>query len=98
MATQDAFDPHTFLVASAQGKEAVIAILEAQAFYGEGCLTGQPLRIATAMALTDGVLMRIEKSAMIHVLPHRARLCSAVDGVSAVPQPSDRRGPDRLPL
>ncbi len=107
MASQDAFDPHTFLahigagrtlatyrphspifaqgdvadavfyiqrgqvkltVVSAQGKEAVIAILEAQAFFGEGCLTGQPQRIATATALTDCALMRIEKSAMIHVL------------------------------
>jgi CRP/FNR family transcriptional regulator, cyclic AMP receptor protein len=55
-------------VVSAQGKEAVIAILEAQAFFGEGCLTGQPLRIATATALTDCSLMRIEKSAMMRVL------------------------------
>ena len=55
-------------VVSAQGKEAVIAILEAQAFFGEGCLAGQPLRIATATALTDCALMRIEKSAMIQVL------------------------------
>ena len=55
-------------VVSAQGKEAVIAILEAQAFFGEGCLTGQPRRMATATALTDCALMRIEKSAMIQVL------------------------------
>jgi CRP/FNR family cyclic AMP-dependent transcriptional regulator len=55
-------------VVSSQGKEAVIAILEAQAFFGEGCLTGQPQRIATATALTDCALMRIEKSAMMRVL------------------------------
>jgi CRP-like cAMP-binding protein len=55
-------------VVSAQGKEAVIAILAAQAFFGEGCLAGQPLRMATATALTDGTLMRIEKAAMLRVL------------------------------
>src|SRR5688572_29652181 len=55
-------------VVSAQGKEAVIAILEPKAFFGEGCLTGQPQRIATATALTDCALMRIEKSAMMRVL------------------------------
>jgi nicotinamidase-related amidase len=50
-------------VVSTRGKEAVIAILEAQAFFGEGCLARQPRRIATATALTDCSLMRIEKSA-----------------------------------
>ena len=55
-------------VVSQQGKEAVIAILEAQAFFGEGCLTGQPQRISTATALTDCALMRIEKSALMQVL------------------------------
>jgi CRP-like cAMP-binding protein len=55
-------------VVSEQGKEAVIALLNAQAFFGEGCLAGQPRRMATAMALTDGTLMRIAKPAMIRVL------------------------------
>jgi CRP-like cAMP-binding protein len=55
-------------VISAHGKEAVIAILDAHAFFGEGCLAGQPRRMATATALTDGSLMRIEKSAMLQVL------------------------------
>jgi CRP/FNR family transcriptional regulator, cyclic AMP receptor protein len=55
-------------VVSEQGKEVVIAILEAQTFFGEGCLAGQPLRMATATALTDCMLMRIEKPAMIGVL------------------------------
>jgi hypothetical protein len=40
-------------VVSARGKEAVIAILEARTFFGEGCLAGQPLRMATATARTD---------------------------------------------
>jgi CRP-like cAMP-binding protein len=55
-------------VVSAQGKEAVIALRAAQAFLGEGCLAGQPRRMATATALTDCTLMRIEKPAMLRVL------------------------------
>jgi CRP/FNR family transcriptional regulator, cyclic AMP receptor protein len=55
-------------VVSARGKEAVIALLEAQTFFGEGCLAGQPLRMATATALTDCSLLRIEKPAMLRVL------------------------------
>jgi CRP-like cAMP-binding protein len=55
-------------VVSAQGKEAVIALLDAQAFFGEGCLAGQPLRMATATALTDCTLMRVKKDAMFRVL------------------------------
>ena len=55
-------------VVSARGKEAVIAILEAQAFFGEGCLSGQLVRIATATSVTDCSLMRIEKTAMMQVL------------------------------
>ena len=55
-------------VVSEQGKEAVIALLEAQAFFGEGCLAGQPVRMATATAITDCALMRIAKPAMIGVL------------------------------
>jgi CRP/FNR family cyclic AMP-dependent transcriptional regulator len=55
-------------VVSEQGKEAVIALLEAHTFFGEGCLAGQPVRMATATALTDCVLMRIEKQAMLRVL------------------------------
>lgn len=41
-------------VVSAQGKEAVIALLATQAFLGEGCLAGQPRRMATATAYGDG--------------------------------------------
>jgi CRP-like cAMP-binding protein len=55
-------------VVSAHGKEAVIAMLGAQAFFGEGCLNGQLVRIATATSVTDCSLMRIEKTAMMQVL------------------------------
>lgn len=55
-------------VNSPQGKEAVVAILGPDEFCGEGCLAGQPLRIATATAMTDCEIMRVEKAAMIRVL------------------------------
>jgi CRP-like cAMP-binding protein len=55
-------------VNSAQGKEAVVAILGPDEFCGEGCLAGQPRRMATATAMTDCEIMRLEKSTMIRVL------------------------------
>jgi CRP-like cAMP-binding protein len=55
-------------VESQQGKEAIVAILDADAFFGEGCLAGQPLRRATAVAMTDCTLDRIEKSLMVRML------------------------------
>jgi CRP/FNR family cyclic AMP-dependent transcriptional regulator len=55
-------------VVSNAGKEAVIAILDSGAFLGEGCLTAQPLRMATAIAISDCSLVRLEKAAMIRVL------------------------------
>ena len=55
-------------VVSEQGKEAVIAILGPDEFCGEGCLTGQPRRMATAVAMTECEIMRLEKGAMIRVL------------------------------
>ena len=55
-------------VISEQGKEAVVAVLGPDAFCGEGCLAGQPLRIATATAMTDCKIMRLEKAAMIRVV------------------------------
>jgi CRP/FNR family transcriptional regulator, cyclic AMP receptor protein len=56
------------VVTSEQGKEAVVAVLEEDSFFGEGCLTGQPLRLATASAMTDGAILRIPKAAMIRIL------------------------------
>jgi len=55
-------------VASKQGKEAIVAILGAGEFLGEGCLAGQPLRIGTATAITDCTLVRIEKALMARML------------------------------
>lgn len=55
-------------VTSEQGKEAIVAILGAGEFFGEGCLVGQPLRMAAAVAMTDCTLGRIEKAVMAGLL------------------------------
>jgi CRP/FNR family cyclic AMP-dependent transcriptional regulator len=50
------------------GKEAVVAVLEPDEFFGEGCLTGLPFRMATATAITPSRLLAIEKVEMIRAL------------------------------
>ncbi len=55
-------------VISQQGKEAIVAILDSGEFFGEGCLVGQPLRIASATAVSDCSLARIEKPLMARML------------------------------
>ena len=50
------------------GKEAIIAILGPDDFFGEGCLAGQNVRIGTATAITPTTLLVIEKNEMIRVL------------------------------
>ncbi|MDB5620780.1 Crp/Fnr family transcriptional regulator [Tardiphaga sp.] len=55
-------------VLSEQGKEAVVGILEAGQFFGEGCLNGHPLRIATTTALEDCTITSITKAAMLNTL------------------------------
>jgi CRP-like cAMP-binding protein len=64
-------------VTSNQGKEAIVALLDAGEFFGEGCLAGQPLRISTAKAMTDCSLARIERALMarmLHEQPHVSEL------------------------
>ncbi len=56
------------VVASTQGKEAVVALLGPGEFFGEGCLIGQPLRLATAKAMVDSEVMRVGKAEMIRTL------------------------------
>lgn len=55
-------------VVSRHGKEAVVALLGADEFLGEGCLIGQPKRLATAAAMTDCQIMRVEKTEILRVL------------------------------
>src|SRR5512133_1749294 len=62
-------------VVSKPGKEATIGILNEGDFFGEGCLTGQPLRLCSATAMTDCSVMRITKKSMMEVL-HREQTFS----------------------
>ena len=55
-------------VISKQGKEAIVAILSAGDFFGEGCLAGQQTRMATAVAMTDCSLDKLDKSVMARLL------------------------------
>jgi CRP-like cAMP-binding protein len=52
-------------VVSERGKEATVGVLNAGQFFGEGALAGQPLRMGSAIAMTDCDLLRIEKKAMM---------------------------------
>src|SRR5581483_2608243 len=55
-------------VVSPRGKEAVVAVLGPASFFGEGCLTAQVVRMATAKAMIDSTVIRIEKTAMVRAL------------------------------
>jgi CRP/FNR family cyclic AMP-dependent transcriptional regulator len=55
-------------VVSEQGKEAVVAIFGTNDFFGEGCLAGQAQRIATVATMTDSVIVRLEKVAILRVI------------------------------
>jgi CRP/FNR family transcriptional regulator, cyclic AMP receptor protein len=62
-------------VVSKSGKEATIGVLNEGDFFGEGCLTGQPLRMCSATGMTDCTVMRIDKKSMMEVI-HRERTFS----------------------
>ena len=55
-------------ILSKAGKEAVLAILDADDFFGEGCLNGHSRRMATVTTMTDCAIMRIEKATMVRAL------------------------------
>ena len=55
-------------VLSTRGKEAVVAILGAGDFFGEGSLAGQPLRMATATSMTECLIVRAQKEFMVRML------------------------------
>lgn len=60
-------------VVSKSGKEAVVAILPENSFFGEGCLAGQPLRMATAGVLQRSTILRVTKQAMVELLHRDAK-------------------------
>src|SRR5476651_1600136 len=55
-------------VASKQGKEAVIGLLGPGDFFGEGCLIGQPLRLASAKAMVESEIVCVGKTEMLRLL------------------------------
>jgi CRP/FNR family cyclic AMP-dependent transcriptional regulator len=55
-------------IVSRDGKEAVVALLGAGDFFGEGCLAGQPLRMASATTMSDCSIVRLEKAGVVRVL------------------------------
>jgi CRP/FNR family transcriptional regulator, cyclic AMP receptor protein len=61
-------------VVSEQGKEAVVALHGEGDFFGEGCLTGQVLRLATVAAMTGCVVTRIPKTTMVATLLDEPKL------------------------
>ena len=62
-------------VLAKNGKEATIGILSEGDFFGEGCLAAQPVRMCTATAITDCMVMRIDKKSIMEVI-HRERTFS----------------------
>ena len=61
-------------VGSAAGKEAVIAVVGAHSFLGEGALVGQTLRISTATVLAPSCIFRVEKPSMLRALHEQVEL------------------------
>jgi CRP/FNR family cyclic AMP-dependent transcriptional regulator len=55
-------------VVSAQGKEAVLAMLGPREFFGEGSMVGQPLRMSTATTTESSTVFRVQKQAMLQAL------------------------------
>ncbi len=62
------------VVASQDGKEAIVATLGPDEFFGEGCLSGQASRMATASSVGDCALTRVEKPTMVRLLRERPAL------------------------
>ena len=82
-------------VISEQGKEAVIAILGPGDFFGEGCLNGHPLRIATTRAIDECVITRLEKTAMIATLHNEPDFSELFMSYLLARNGPNRRGLDR---
>ena len=73
-------------VVSAQGKEAVLAMLGPHEFFGEGCLVGQPFRISTATATESSTVFRVQRQAMLQASSCSARAFGKVHSGIAGPQ------------
>jgi CRP-like cAMP-binding protein len=62
------------VVASYEGKEAIVGSLDSGEFFGDGCLAGQPLRMATAISVGDCTLTKVEKPIMARMLHEEQEL------------------------
>jgi len=71
-------------VVSEKGKEAVVALHEKGDFFGEGCLTGQPRRIATVIATTESEIMRLDKATMVRALHDQPKFPSCLCRISSL--------------
>ena len=78
------------VVVSERGKEAVVAMHGKADFVGEGCLTGQPRRLATVRAMTESVIMRFDEVAVVRRAPRRAYLPKRPRGAPHRTLPSAR--------
>jgi CRP-like cAMP-binding protein len=74
------------VVISEQGKEAVVGILGSGQFFGEGCMNGHSMRIATTTAMEDCLVTAITKSAMLAVLHDQPKFFRDVHGLFVDPQ------------
>jgi CRP-like cAMP-binding protein len=63
-------------VVSQRGKEAVIALMDAGSFFGEGCLAGKLVRLTSATVVDDSTIVRIDKQVMMHVLENEPTFSS----------------------
>jgi CRP-like cAMP-binding protein len=84
-------------VISAQGKEAVVAFLEAEDFCGEGCLAGQLVRMATAMAVTECTIVRVAKPSMIKPLHERVEFSELFMAKESAPGSELNKAMQKLP-
>jgi len=85
-------------VVSKSGKEAVVAILLEGSFFGEGCLAGQPLRMATASTLQPSTILRVEKREMVALLHRDVAVIAHAYGRLCVPSQRAHRCPFALHL
>ena len=83
---------------SAQGKEAVVAILPEGSFFGEGCLAGQPLRMATATAVQRAAIIRVDEAGNGHAAPPGTGICRTISRLPAYPEHSHGSGLGGSPL
>ena len=85
-------------VLSHAGKEAVVAVLEAGHFFGEGCLAGQSQRMATATAMAPCTILAVEKQEMVRQLHAQPSVRGSFPDAHADEEHPNRRRSDRPAL